>query len=257
MKPRLRWVRFVLTLVCILYTNLVLTNLVSLRQLWFVNTFRNGTQLEPLHDSFFMDWVQGYNIPTLTGVALRDMVDVCTYGWVIMTIIVWLSYSRKPIIIAKGLMAQIILIPAFSIAQLLTVVPDSMPNCLKVYNIPTSTDTTWIFWHWPDRACGNMLWSSDVTQLVVFTALAVQMVPTKKVRLANVVWLIGECWTFVTIIFAFSSRYQYSIDVITTYVVVKLAMSNPTITFLSRWLFVKDGEYFDRVPMQELPSMTI
>jgi len=39
--------------------------------------------------------------------------------------------------------------------------------------------------------------------------------------------------------------------------VVKLAMSNPSIEFLARWVFVENGEYFDRVPMQELPRTTI
>jgi len=237
--------------------NLVLTNLVSYRQYWYTQTYNNGTALQPLHDTFFIDWVHGYNIPTPSTIALRDMVDVCTYAWVLLTIIAWLTFSRKPIIIAKGLMAQIILIPAFSVAQLMTVVPDSTPNCLEVFEIPTTEDMSWVYWKWPQRACGNMLWSSDITQLVVFTALAVQMVPSRRTKLTNMVWLLGEVWTFVTIIFAFSSRYQYTVDVISTYVVVKLAMTNPTIEFLARWFFVRNGEYFERVPMTELPSVTI
>ena len=154
-------------------------------------------------------------------------------------------------------MAQIILIPSFSVAQLMTVVPDSMPDCLVVFDIPTTEDMDWIFWRWPLRGCGNMLWSSDITQLVVFTALSVQMVPSKRYRLASIVWLVGEVWTFVTIIFAFSSRYQYTVDVIATYIVVKLTMTNPTIEFLARYFFVRNGEYFERVPMVELTRVTI
>jgi len=257
MNPKLRVCRFVVVSVLTLYLNLVLTNLVSYRQYWYTQTYNNGTALQPLHDTFFIDWVRGYNIPTPSTIALRDMVDVCTYLWVLLTILVWLVFSRKPVIIAKGLMAQIILIPAFSVAQLMTVVPDSTPNCLQVFAIPTTEDMSWIYWKWPQRACGNMLWSSDITQLVVFTALAVQMVPSKRVKLSNMVWLLGEAWTFVTIIFAFSSRYQYTVDVISTYVVVKLAMTNPTIEFLARWFFVRNGEYFERVPMTELPRVTI
>lgn len=257
MTPKLRICRFATVCLLTLYINLILTNLVSYRQYWYTQTFNNGTALKPLHDTFFIDWVRGYNIPTPSTIALRDMVDICTYLWVLLTIIVWLTLSRKPVIIAKGLMAQVILIPAFSLAQLMTVVPDSTPNCLEVYNIPTTEDITWIYWKWPQRACGNMLWSSDITQLVVFTALAVQMVPSRRPKLANMVWIIGEAWTFLTIIFAFSSRYQYTVDVISTYIVVKLAMTNPTIEFLARWFFVRNGEYFERVPMSELPNMTI
>tara|TARA_B110001450_G_scaffold227776_1_gene227336 strand:+ start:2385 stop:3158 length:774 start_codon:yes stop_codon:yes gene_type:complete len=257
MNPKLRICRFVVFSVLTLYTNLVLTNLVSYRQYWYTQTYNNGTALKPLHDTFFIDWVRGYNIPMPSTIALRDMVDICTYLWVLLTILVWLTFSRKPIIIAKGLMAQIMLIPAFSVAQLMTVVPDSTPNCLEVFNIPTTEDMSWVYWKWPQRACGNMLWSSDITQLVVFTALAVQMVPSRRTKLSNIVWLLGEVWTFVTIIFAFSSRYQYTVDVISTYVVVKLAMTNPTIEFLARWFFVRNGEYFERVPMTELTSATI
>jgi len=257
MRPQLRVLRFVMVGALTLYVNLVLTNLVSYRQYWYTQLHNNGTSLKPLHDTFFIDWVRGYNIPTLSSIALRDMVDICTYGWVLLTLLAWLIFSKKPIIIAKGLMAQIILIPSFSLAQLMTVVPDSMPDCLKVYNIPTTEDMSWIYWRWPMRACGNMLWSSDITQLVVFTALAVQMVPSKRARFSNIIWLIGEAWTFITIIFAFSSRYQYTVDVIATYVVVKLAMTNPTIEFLARWFFVRNGEYFERVPMTELTRATI
>ena len=257
MNPSLRRGRFVLMGIITLYVNLVLTNLVSYRQYWYTQLYNNGTALTPLHDTFFIDWVRGYNIPTPSTLALRDMVDVCTYVWVIVTLIAWCLCSRQPILIAKGLMAQIILIPAFSLAQLMTVVPDSTPNCLDVYDIPTSEDMTWIYWRWPMRACGNMLWSSDITQLVVFTAIAVQMVPPGRPKLSNIVWIVGELWTFVTIIFAFSSRYQYTVDVIATYIVVKLAMTNPTIDFLARWFFVRHGEYFARVPMTEIPRMTI
>jgi len=257
MNPKLRICRFSVVSLLTLYMNLVLTNLVSYRQYWYTQTYNNGTALKPLHDTFFIDWVHGYNIPTPSTITLRDMVDVCTYVWVLLTIIAWFAFSRKSVIIAKGLMAQIMLIPAFSVAQLMTVVPDSTPNCLEVFEIPTTEDMSWVYWKWPQRACGNMLWSSDITQLVVFTALAVQMVPSRRTKLSNMVWLLGEVWTFVTIIFVFSSRYQYTVDVISTYVVVKLAMTNPTIEFLARWFFVRNGEYFERVPMTELTSATI
>lgn len=252
MNPELRVLRFTLLFFVTLYVNLVLLNLVSLRQYWFVQTYNNGTALKPLHDSLFVDWVNGYDIPAPTTVTLRDMVDICTYGWVLLTVLMWVSFSRKPIIIAKGLMVQMVLIPAFSLAQLLTVVPDSTPNCLEEFDIPTTSDTSWVFWRYPKRACGNMIWSSDITQLVVFTGLATQMVSRRNAKFQKLVWVIGECWTFVTLLFVFSSKYQYSVDVITTYVVVKLIMSNPSLEYMARYLFVKNGEYFERVLMTEL-----
>jgi hypothetical protein len=251
MKPKLRCGRFLCTTLVTLYINLILSNLVSLRQYWYVHQYLNQTQVLPLYDSLFMDWIGEYKNKITDYVTLHDAVDICTYSWVILTIVAWTLFSQKPSIMAKGLMAQVVLISSFSLAQLLTIVPDSMPNCLEVYNIPTDSDISWIFWHYPIRACGNMLWSSDVTQLVIFTSLAVEIIPREKNKTSNMVWFVGECWTFSTMIFIFSSRYQYSVDVITTYVVVKLVMSNPSVDFWSKWFFVENGEYFERVTMQE------
>ena len=251
MKPLLRKTRFIIITILTLYINLVLTNIVSVRQYWYQHVILNGTKIQPLYDSLFKDWVQGYDIPT----TMRDMVDFCTYSWVILVIIAWISCSRDPLIIAKGLMTQMILIPAFSIAQLLTIIPDSTPNCLEIFNIPTTTNIEWVFWRYPKRACGNMIWSSDITQLIVFTSLATQMVSRNNRKLRNIVWFTGELWTLFTLIFVFSSQYQYSVDVVTTYIIVKLALSNPTIEYLAKYFFVKNGEYFERVLMQEMPTI--
>jgi hypothetical protein len=255
MQPQLRKTRFVIMTILTLYINLVLTNIVSLRQYWYQHSVLNGTKIQPLYDSLFRDWVHGYNIPSPTMVTMRDMVDFCTYSWVILVILSWALCSRKPIIIAKGLMTQMILIPAFSIAQLLTIIPDSTPNCLEIFNIPTTTNIDWVFWRYPKRACGNMIWSSDITQLIVFTSLATQMIPRRKRTLKKMVWAAGELWTLFTLIFVFSSQYQYSVDVVTTYVIVKLAITNPTIEYLAKYFFVENGEYFERVLMQELPNI--
>ena len=253
MKPQLHKTRFAIMTVLTLDVNLVLSNIVSLRQYWYQHSVLNGTKIQPLYDSLFREWVHGYDIPTM--VTMREMVDVCTYSWVILVILTWGLCSRKPIIIAKGLMTQMILIPAFSIAQLLTIIPDSTPNCLEIFNIPVTTNIDWVFWRYPKQACGNMIWSSDITQLIVFTSLATQMVPRRKRKLKKIVWIAGELWTLVTLLFVFSSQYQYSVDVVTTYVIVKLAISNPTIEYLAKYFFVHNGEYFERVLMQELPNI--
>jgi len=255
MQPKLRKTRFVIMTILTLYINLILTNLVSLRQYWYQHSVLNGTKIQPLYDSLFRDWVHGYDIPSPKMVTMRGMVDFCTYSAVILVIIAWICCSRKPIIIAKGLMTQMVLISAFSIAQLLTIIPDSTPNCLEIFEIPTSRNIDWVFWRYPKRACGNMIWSSDITQLIVFTSLATQMVPRRKRRLKRIVWFAGEVWTLFTLIFVFSSQYQYSVDVVTTYVIVKLAITNPTIEYLAKYFFVQNGEYFERVLMQELPNI--
>lgn len=257
MTSQLRWTKVIFTAILVVYMNCVLTNIVSYRQRWYVETQLNGTAFPPLYDTLFVDWIRGYNIPMSDMLTLRDMVDVCTYTWVFATIIVWLTCSQNPILIARALTAQILLVPVFSVSQLLTIVPDATPNCLEVYQIPKTDDMSWVFWKYPVRACGNMLWSSDITQLVVFTSLATQMVSDRRPKLHWFVWILGECWTFMTMIFIFTAKYQYSVDVLSTIVVVKLAMSHIYVNHFAQYCFVKHGRYYERAPMQELPRETI
>jgi len=243
--------------IILIYINMVLTNLVSLRQLWYVESLANGTSFVPLHDTLFVDWLESYNIEQYVTMTLRDMVDVCTYGWISVTILAWWSCSRRPLIPAKILAVQIIVIPCFAISQLLTIVPDSTPNCLVVYNISTSVDISWIFWSWPWRACGNMLWSSSLAQLVLFTQIAVQMIPPKRTRSRFFIWLLGECWTFMTMAFIFSARYQYSMDVFVTILVIKLLVTHPWVELLAGHCFINKGQYYARAPTLELSHQTI
>ena len=67
----------------------------------------------------------------------------------------------------------------------------------------------------------------------------------------------GNCWILVTAGFAFSAKYQYSMDVLSTIIVVKLAMSHPSLESFAQYCFVNGGEYFDRVPCNELVPVTI
>tara|TARA_B100000683_G_scaffold156384_1_gene151011 strand:- start:204 stop:971 length:768 start_codon:yes stop_codon:yes gene_type:complete len=254
---QLRWARVLIVSIITVYINCVLTNIVSLRQRWYADTFNNGTSLTPLYDTMFVEWIHGDYIPLRDQLTLRDMVDVCTYLWVILTLGVWFTCSRKPILVAKALTAQILLIPTFSLSQMLTVVPDSTPNCLELYEISRSEDVSWVFWKYPLRACGDMLWSSDVTQLIIFTSMATQMVSDRRPHLRTLVWFVGECWTMLTIAFIFTARYQYSVDVIMTIVVVKLVMSHEFIRKFAQYCFVRRAGYYQRAPVQELPIQTI
>lgn len=202
-----------------------------------------------------MDWFRGYRVPLPSRVTLRDMVDVCTYTWVLITILIWYFRGKKPILIARVITAQALIISVFSVSQLLTIVPDATPNCIELYDIPNNDDEPmWIFSRIPTRSCGNMLWSSDIAQLVIFTSVARQMVPKKSTTWKIFVTILGECWILITTGFILSSKYQYSMDVFVTILVAKLAMSHPALTRIANVLFVKNAEYFDRVPVQEMIS---
>ena len=254
---KLRWCRAVTTAVFVVYFNCVLTNLVSYRQRWYSEKILNGTALTPLYDSLFIDWRHGYDIPLQDAITLRDLVDVCTYLWVLTTLLVWAACSRDGLLLARALTAQILLVPTFSISQLFTIVPDATPNCLAVYRIPYGEDYSWIFWSYPTRACGNMLWSSDITQLVVFTSFATQMISDRRRKIQWIVCFFGECWTLLTMGLIFTARYQYSVDVLSTVVVVKLAMSHPWIDHFAKYMFIKQSNYYARAPAQELVEGTI
>ena len=250
----LRWGRACVVLALVVYFNLVMTNVVSLRQHWYVQTFRNGTALEPLYDTMFMDW----NIVSVSDMlTLRDMVDVCTWSWVLLTILCWRTCSMDPGLAARALSAQILFIPLFTLSQLLTIVPDSTPHCLELFEIPGEASITWIFWRYPRRSCGNMMWSSDIAQLVVFTSVANEMVSRGRPLLRKIVWVLGVGWTIMTMGFVFGAKYQYSMDVISTVIVVKMAMSHPSLAAFGRFCFVRGGDYFDRVPLSEMVPVTI
>jgi hypothetical protein len=248
----LRWIPAVVTTLILFYCNLVATNLVSLRQKWFVERMDNQTCWQPLHDTLFVDWIKGYHIEDYVYLALRDMVDVCTYSFVCCVVLFWCVFSRDAIHTAKVLCCQLILVPCFSISQLLTIVPDSTPNCLNKYDIPGTDDIHWIFWRWPQRACGNMLWSSDIAQLIIFAQVAVAMVPQRNTKCRWIIWIIGETWTFITVAFVFSSKYQYSMDVFVTILVVKLLITHHWIDYLANYLFIKNGLYYRRAPTSEM-----
>ena len=252
---QLRWARSITMTVVVLYINCVLTNIVSLRQRWFVETYRNGTALEPLHDTLFIDWFRGHKIPFQDLVTYRELVDIFSYTWVVFTLLAWFTCSRAPILLARALVAQIVLISTFSLSQLLTIVPDSTPNCLDLYGIPATADVTWVFWKYPLRSCGNMLWSSDITQLVVFTSMATQM--ARKGKCQYFVWLAGECWILVSMALIFTARYQYSVDVISSVIVVKLVMSHQWIDRMAKTCFIRRGNYYERAPVNELAMTTI
>ena len=58
----------------------------------------------------------------------------------------------------------------------------------------------------------------------------------------------------MTAAFIFTSKYQYTMDVFTTILVVKLVLSHPQLAVWARYLFVKNAEYHERVPTSEFET---
>lgn len=250
----LRWIRCIVISVMLIYLNIVLSNLISWRQSIYADKYNNGSSLTPLHDSLFVDWIQGHMIPKENIFTIRELVDVFSYTWIAITIICWCCIGKIQHV-ANVIAAELILVPTFAFAQLMTIVPDSTPNCLEEYNIPRGADTSWIWWRYPTRSCGNMLWSSDLAQLLIFVYLMDQTITFKCCNC--LVTIISHIWVLITAALIFTSKYQYSVDVISTIIIVKLIMSHPTLHKFAKRCFIKDSDYFARVPVQELPETSI
>lgn len=251
MMKRFRWFRCLFICVVLVYLNVVLSNVISWRQTVYA---KNGTSMAPLHDSLFIDWFGGHELPAQDMFTVRDLVDVCTFGWVGLASILWCfvgTYEQ----LTRVVTAEMVLVPSFAIAQLMTVVPDSTPNCLETYDIPRGEDTSWIFWRYPLRTCGNMLWSSDLAQLLIFVQLTDDLVTSRCWSWAT--WMVSRAWVVLTTALILTSRYQYSVDVVATFIVVRLAVTHPSLHRLAHRCFIKDSDYFERVPVQELPERRI
>lgn len=242
----LRWVRCSLLVVGLFYFNVVLSNVISWRQVLYAEQNNNGTSLPPLHDNLFGDWLQ---IPPQDLFTLRELIDVLTLVWVLLTCSYWWCFGKiEPL--ARVIAVEVIIVPIFAVAQLLTIVPDSTPHCLETFQIPRGNDTSWIWWRYPVRTCGNMLWSSDFAQLILFAYLMNQTVS----RCKWLVWLVSQVWLATTASLILTSRYQYSVDIMTTWLILQLMITHPALHRIARRFLILDVQFFERVPSVELPE---
>ena len=171
MAISIRWIPTLLILVTVTFVNQWVSNIISFRRAQYALKYfkETNTTLEPLDDILYTGWVPIYKVPYVDQLGLLTSVDVLTAIYSLLAVITWMCRGMKLLPMAGVLTAEIFLLPMFIICQWFTVIPDSLPNCLTVNEIPLTDD---MIGYGPDMVeHGDMLWSSDIAQLVIFTKL--------------------------------------------------------------------------------------
>jgi hypothetical protein len=165
-----------------------------------------------------------------------NVVDALALLWAGAALTTWYLCGHKLKPLAEVFAAEIILLPLFAIAQILTVVPDSYPNCLSRHKIPTDGHS-WI-WTRFGRGCGNMLWSSALAQFVVFFNLLRQISKKKSVAKC-LLYVVAIVYVSTIASFTVLSRYQYMGDMFLATFVSALVCTHTVVPRLANACFIR------------------
>ena len=240
----LRWGRIILSFVVMLYINNTLLNAVSYRQRMFGND-------EKHYDILFRI---GYVSMRPKKYCLRNIGrDSCLYRrWVFLTLFGGAFYLHEShsAHICSHRVAECVLLPFFALTQLFTVVPDSIPGCLDIVGIPEDSDPTWIFTRIAFHSCGDMLWSSDLVQLMLFIYFAYSMSRDHcrrcKKATQGTIAVLGMLWMLVAIVLIFVARYQYTMDVMISIVVTFFVVKDHGLYNTAVRCFIQKKRYYER-----------
>jgi len=243
----LRWGRIILSFVVMLYINNTLLNAVSYRQRMF------GNDEKPLHDILFSDWLRQYAPEKVLVYATSDVIHAFTGVWVFLTLFWWGLFTCMkaiPRTFAHIVLLECVLLPFFALTQLFTVVPDSIPGCLDIVGIPEDSDPTWIFTRIAFHSCGDMLWSSDLVQLMLFIYFAYSMSRDHcrrcKKATQGTIAVLGMLWMLVAIVLIFVARYQYTMDVMISIVVTFFVVKDHGLYNTAVRCFIQKKRYYER-----------
>lgn len=245
MVLRPRWIPTVLTFLCLTVVNQLVSNIISFRQAQYAFSFfkKTNTTLQPLDDILYTGWIPVYSIPYVDQLGLLSTVDVLTSSYCVLILILWSCRGHKLQHMAEVLMAEIFLLPMFAICQWFTIIPDSLPNCLSVNEIPLTDDITWV-WTRFGRACGDMLWSSDIAQLIIFTKLLEQTMKKGcckcgKMTIKCCIRVLGILYIALVSAIALAARYQYSTDLLITIFATTLVTTHGWLPRIAKVVYIK------------------
>lgn len=245
MQHRPRWIPILLSFFTLTYVNMVVSNIVTYRQREYGRylLFKNAT-LEPLQDILYTDWFPVHHIPYVDKIGLLVCVDVLTVLWSLGAIVIWGVNGQNLQHMSEVLCAQMLLLPAFALSQWFTVVPDSLPNCLSINEIPKD-GYDWV-WYRIGRACGDMIWSSDMVQVIIFFKLYIQSVKNgccflNKTCCNLMMRVIGIMFTALFISISLAARYQYSTDLFITMFVTGTVVTHRFVPKIGKFCFTKRG----------------
>lgn len=253
-----RWIPVSIALILLTYGNMIVSNIITYRQVQYAQYLTDHNQtLQPLRDIVFVD--PNLSIPLVARSQYMNVVDVLTSAWVLIGLFLWYMCGKNVIYINEVMSAEVILLPLFAIAQTLTVVPDSYPQCLVDNGIPTGTDTHWI-WTRFGRGCGNMLWSSAIAQFVIFLRLYDRLLG-KQVCIRCLFYLVSVVYMSMISAFIVVSRYQYMMDVYATAIVTAIVCTHDIVPKIALLCFVKKtkpaGSSSENTPLVQLTRAEI
>lgn len=259
MAISIRWIPTLLVLVTVTFVNQWVSNIISFRQAQYALKYfkETNTTLEPLDDILYTGWVPIYKVPYVDQLGLLTSVDVLTSIYSLLAVLTWMCRGMKLLPMAEVLTAEIFLLPMFAICQWFTVIPDSLPNCLTVNEIPLTDDMSWI-WTRYGRACGDMLWSSDIAQLVIFTKLFEQSAKRGcctcgKYTIKFIIRVVGITYIALVSAVALAARYQYSTDLLVTVFTTTLVTTHGWTPRIAKSLFMskkrEDGDESEGVAL--------
>lgn len=224
-----------ITMLFVPYIAIVFGNAVTLRQIQYAEAFEDfyGKPFQPLPDTPILENVE---IPTFgTRLALRDYVNVLAAGWCTLMAILWL-FRRNYTVFTTFLATEALVVPVFAMAQWMTTVIDSDPNCLSSIDVPE--DDGWIWWRVSLVQCGDMLWSSAIVQTIIFSVLGFGGYKSRFVRVCG-----GFTSSLVVVlisILAWVALYQYACDVVISVFVTLFIATHPVLRTLGRILYYTD-----------------
>ena len=253
-----RWIPVSIALILLTYGNMIVSNIITYRQVQYAQYLTEHNQtLQPLRDIVFV--TPNLEIPFITRSQYMNVVDTLTFAWIFIGLLFWYKSGKNIVYINEVLSAEIILLPLFAIAQILTVVPDSYPHCLVDNNIPRGTDTTWI-WTRFGRGCGNMLWSSAIAQFVIFLRLYDRLLG-KNICLRFLFYTVSIIFVSMIAAFIIVSRYQYIMDVYATGLITSIVVTHDIVQRISLLCFVKkiknEGSPSESKPLVQLSRVEL
>jgi hypothetical protein len=115
----------------------------------------------------------------------------------------------------------------------------------------------WVFYRVSLRSCGDMLYSSALAQMILFSYFADSIV--KITCCKSFLRFVSFVWTVVVIAVALAARYQYSMDMLLTVVVTMLVANHPIVHIIGRGCFTKrhleNGSRVEKQPLNNVEDL--
>lgn len=233
------------------YLSMVIGNAVTLRQIAYADAFEKqyGEKLSPLPDTSILSNVE---LPSFTNrLAMRDWVNVLAALWCSFMFLLWLV-KRNYVALTTFLAAETFLVPMFALSQWLTIVPDSDPKCLSTINIPDGED--WIWYRMSLIQCGDMMWSSAIVQVIIFSMLGFSGYKSKCFQVSGFVLSVIMVITISCV--AWLALYQYSCDIVLSIFVTSFVVTHPFVRYYGLVMFYTEWDIPSRYVEEKVGLMS-